>query len=500
MQIDNNNYNEILSDEILDKSFLNSIEDALAIGSWELNLKTNILKWSSVTKKIHDVSINYTPNVDTAINFYKEGSNRIRILKLFNNALNNGENFDDEFIIVTSKGEEKWVRSIGHPKLENGKCVALRGVFQDITQKTVQTKKIAIKEKEFRSLFDNSLTGMAKVSLTGGWLNVNNSICRILGYSKEELLLLNFKDITHPKDLSIGRKELELVLSGKSDNFEIEKRYIHKNGKVVHCILSSTIVRDNNGHPQHFIANINDITEIKRSKNKISELLSISSKQNDRLLNFARIVSHNLRSHGGNLEMLLSLKKEDYPENTNDEYFPLMEEAIGNLNETIENLNEVALYNSLEAEELEELNLLQFTNNAISNIAAYTISHNVDIQILIKDDLNVKGLPAYLDSILINFLTNSIKYKRPDVDPVIKLNANQTSEYTTLTISDNGQGIDLEKHKDKLFGMYNVFHKHEDSRGLGLFIVKNQIDAIGGKIEVESTVGKGTTFTIYFKN
>ncbi|PIB32634.1 hypothetical protein BFP78_11475 [Gaetbulibacter sp. 5U11] len=357
-----------------------------------------------------------------------------------------------------------------------------------------------MREKEFKSLFDYSLTGMAKVSLTGEWLKVNNSICRMLGYTKADLLKLSFRDITHPKDLNIGNKELALILSGRMDNFKVNKRYIHKNGKVIYCIVSATIVRDSNGHPQHFIANINDISEIEINKNKISDLLAISSKQNDRLLNFARIVSHNLRSHGGNLEMLLNLKKEDYPENTNDEYFPLMEEAIGNLNETIDNLNEVALYNSLEAEDLEELNLLQFTNNAISNIAAYTISHNVDIQILIKDDINVKGFPAYLDSILINFLTNSIKYKRPDVDPVIKLNANQTSEHTTLTISDNGQGINLEKHKDKLFGMYNVFHKHEDSRGLGLFIVKNQIDALGGKIEVESSVGKGTTFTIYFKN
>tara|TARA_R110000751_G_scaffold7805_3_gene31732 strand:+ start:279342 stop:279773 length:432 start_codon:yes stop_codon:yes gene_type:complete len=143
MQTDNN---EILSDEILDKGFLNTIEDALAIGSWELNMLSNTLKWSSVTKKIHDVVANYVPNVDTAINFYKKGQHREKILDLFQKALQKGENFDDEFIIITSKGEEKWVRSIGHPKFKNGVCVALRGVFQDITQKTLQSKKTLIKE------------------------------------------------------------------------------------------------------------------------------------------------------------------------------------------------------------------------------------------------------------------------------------------------------------------------------------------------------------------
>ncbi|MEQ3665186.1 MULTISPECIES: sensor histidine kinase [unclassified Olleya] len=497
MQTDNN---EILSDEILDKGFLNTIEDALAIGSWELNMLSNTLKWSSVTKKIHDVVANYVPNVDTAINFYKKGQHREKILDLFQKALQKGENFDDEFIIITSKGEEKWVRSIGHPKFKNGVCVALRGVFQDITQKTLQSKKTLIKEKEFRSLFDYSLTGMAKVSLTGGWLKVNNSICRILGYTESELLKLSFKDITYKEDLTIGNKELTLLLSGKSDNFTVNKRYLHKNGKVLYCNLSATIVRDDHGHPQHFIANINDISEIELSKNKISDLLSISSKQNDRLLNFARIVSHNLSSHGGNLEMLLTLKKEDYPENTKDEYFPLMQEAIGNLNETIENLNEVALYSALDKEALVPLNLLKYSNNAMSNITAATISNNVDVKILIDNNITVNAIPAYLDSILINFLTNAIKYRRQNVNPEITLKAYKTEVYTILKISDNGQGIDLDKHKDKLFGMYNVFHKHKDSRGLGLFIVKNQIDAIGGKIEVESIVDQGTTFTLYFKN
>lgn len=497
MRIDNN---EILSDEILDKDFLNTIEDALAIGSWELNLLSNTLKWSSVTKKIHDVDANFVPNVDTAINFYKKGEHREKILALFHKALNHGENYDDEFIIITSKGEEKWVRAIGHPKFKNGVCVAIRGIFQDITRKTLESKKALIREKEFKSLFDYSLTGMAKVSLTGEWLKVNNSICRMLGYTKADLLKLSFRDITHPKDLNIGNKELALILSGRMDNFKVNKRYIHKNGKVIYCNVSATIVRDSNGHPQHFIANINDISEIEINKNKISDLLAISSKQNDRLLNFARIVSHNLRSHGGNLEMLLNLKKEDYPENTNDEYFPLMEEAIGNLNETIENLNEVALYKDLDKKSSVPVSLLKYSKNAISNITATTISNNVDIKILIDNNITVYTIPAYLDSILINLLTNAIKYKRQNVTPEITLEAYQTEVYTILKICDNGLGIDLEKHKDKLFGMYNVFHKHEDSRGLGLFIVKNQIDAMGGKIEVESTVGKGTTFTIYFKN
>lgn len=488
----------ILSNEIHDTNFLNTIENSLAIGSWELNVKSNVLKWSSVTKKIHEVEDNYVPDVNTGINFYKAGANRDLITKHFTECLTNGKKFDEELIIVTAKGNEKWVRAIGLPKLENGICVAIGGVFQDITEKTVVAKKIALKEKEFRSLFENSLIGMSIVSLDGKWLNVNESTCCILGYSKDEFLKLGYQDFTHPKDTNVGKKEIKLMLSGRIDNFCGEKRYIHKNGTIIYCILSLTIVRDSNGLPQHFIANISNVSEIKIAKNEITDLLTISSKQNDRLLHFAHIVSHNLRSHGSNLEMLLKLKKEESPEVINDEYFPLYEKAVDNLNETIHNLNEVSIHNSLDEKELESLNLFQFTKNAINNISALTLSNAADIDIKIDKKITIKGVPAYIDSIILNFLTNAIKYKRLDINPKIILEAKQTNDSVILAIKDNGQGIDLEKHREKLFGMYNVFHKHKDSRGLGLFIVKNQIEAIGGKIEVESTVGKGTNFKIYF--
>ena len=494
----NSTSNNILSNEIHDKDFLNVIENSLAIGSWELDIKSNILKWSSVTRKIHEVEDSYVPDVTTGLNFYKAGANRELISKHFTECLTNGKSFDDELLLITAKGNEKWVRTIGHSKLEDGVCIAVRGVFQDITKKTVEAKKTAIKEKEFRSMFENSLTGMAIVSLTGKWLNVNNSTCNILGYTKEDFLDLGYEDFTHPEDKNIAKKEVKLMLSGKIDHFRTEKRYIHKNGTIIYSILSVTIVRDTNGLPQHFISNIIDVSDIKTAKNDITELLTISSKQNDRLLNFAHIVSHNLRSHGSNLDMLLQLKKDDSPEVMNDEYFPLYEKAVDNLNETINNLNEVAIHNSLSNDDLQSLNLLQFTNNAISNINALILSNEADINVIIDEKITVKGIPAYIDSIIINFLTNAIKYKRLDINPKITLEAKQNDDAIILSITDNGQGINLEKHGDRLFGMYNVFHKHKDSRGLGLFIVKNQIEAIGGKVEVDSTVGKGTNFKIHF--
>jgi signal transduction histidine kinase len=116
----------------------------------------------------------------------------------------------------------------------------------------------------------------------------------------------------------------------------------------------------------------------------------------------------------------------------------------------------------------------------------------------VSDKLNIEAIPAYLDSILLNLITNAIKYRSPNRAPTIDISSKNQGDYLVLSVKDNGLGLDLNKYKDKLFGMYKTFHNNPNSRGIGLFITKNQIEAMNGKIEVESKVDEGTTFKIYF--
>lgn len=106
--------------------------------------------------------------------------------------------------------------------------------------------------------------------------------------------------------------------------------------------------------------------------------------------------------------------------------------------------------------------------------------------------------PSYLESVLLNFISNAIKHSHLRRLPMVVLDCIIENKQTVLRISDNGVGIDLEKNGDKLFGMYKTFSDHPDSRGIGLFITKNQIEAMGGAVKVESVFGEGTTFKIYF--
>lgn len=246
------------------------------------------------------------------------------------------------------------------------------------------------------------------------------------------------------------------------------------------------------------IIHTSDITKIKREE-ELKSLLAVAEDQNKRLRNFAHIVSHNLKSHSGNFEMLLDLLIQENPDMGDHEIIKLFKTASEHLTETISHLNEVVLMNTSVDENLIGLNLCEAANKTIESVSAIATETEVTVNNYIPVDIEVQGIQAYLDSILLNLITNGIKYSSKNRESYVSLNAHIEGIFIVLTVSDNGLGIDLKKHRAKLFGMYKTFHHNKDARGIGLFITKNQIEAIGGKIEVESKVDEGTTFKIYLK-
>lgn len=122
-----------------------------------------------------------------------------------------------------------------------------------------------LSEFDMNQLFERSFIGMSVVSLDGKWLKVNPHLCNMFGYSKEEMLQKRFNDITHPEDQDIGTLQAKLLISGKIEHFEIEKRYIHKNGNIIYTLLNSALIKDEKGTPKFFISQTKDISELKRS-------------------------------------------------------------------------------------------------------------------------------------------------------------------------------------------------------------------------------------------
>jgi len=244
-----------------------------------------------------------------------------------------------------------------------------------------------------------------------------------------------------------------------------------------------------------------DITERKKATQEQARLLKLGDNQNNRLQNFAHIVSHNLRSHSSNISGLINILLEDYPDFVHDNiYFQYLQKASDNLMESIKHLSDVAQLHTNEQTQLTAIKLNEIVEKAISNVVALAKNANVEIINDLRGHEMVLGEVTYLDSIVLNVLTNAIKYRSKDRNSYVKISSSIKDHYLILSIEDNGLGIDLVHNKDKLFGMFKTFHNHPDARGVGLFITKNQIEALGGTIELESEENKGSTFKIYFQN
>lgn len=170
------------------------------------------------------------------------------------------------------------------------------------------------------------------------------------------------------------------------------------------------------------------------------------------------------------------------------------------LNETINDLVKVIIIKDNPSMQKEKVSLKEVFENIFNQLTFQIESHKPIIKLKFDKVPLLNINKAYIESILLNLLTNSIKYKSENRKLKISITTDQVDNNTILTFKDNGIGIDLERNRDKIFGLYQRFHNYPDSKGLGLYLVKSQVEAMGGTISIDSEVNKGTTFTITFKN
>ena len=263
-------------------------------------------------------------------------------------------------------------------------------------------------------------------------------------------------------------------------------------------------VYDNDQNPIAVFGTVQDVTQSKHMELELNQSYKVATEQNKRLLNFSHIVSHNLRMHAVNIDSLLNLIDETDNSEEIEDYYKMLKTASGMLNETMHHLNDVVAMQSAAEVETKPLLLNDHINNALAVLGTKITEKDAIIENLVSDDIVIHFNPAYLDSIILNFISNGIKYSHPDRQPhvvvsCVPIGNPRGAERWMLTIKDNGIGIDLAKHGSKLFGMYKTFHGNRDAKGIGLFLTKYQIESMGGTVEVESTVGEGTTFRIFIR-
>lgn len=607
------------------------LEETLA-GYWDCYLQEDKVIYSSAFKNIFGYRDDELPNTtETWANLIvPEDRPRMDECLKQHYESHGKKPFNIDVRYTHKNGSIVWINTTGRViEWDNNVPVRMVGCHIDISDKKLTEQTLEISEETFRNAFEYSPIGMVLVSVGGRFLKVNKSVCDMLGYTADELITKNFQEITHAEDLEADLTLLQKTLDKEVSGYQMEKRYLKKDGGVIWVLLNVGIVRDKAEEPLYFVSQIKDITERreaetilkesermwifasegsgggiwdldlvnntvfhskqclsmigleehefsnmpgqwtsrvhpedrdkyvsdvkayingesdfysnqhrvlckdgtykwvldrgkviefdennkaariigthiditeqKQQEEQLRETLEIISGQNNRLLNFAYIVSHNLRTHASNFKMLMDVLTDPVTnESEKQELSNHLAKVSEQLNETIANLNEVVSIQTNLNIQTARVNLLNYFNRAIALLANDIKAWDVDIENLISADIFLTHSPAYLESIIFNLISNAIKYRPATARPKITLSYfKDTNGREGITVADNGIGIDLQKHGSDLFGMYKTFNGNRDAKGMGLFITKNQIEALGGKIEVESQLGKGTTFTVY---
>ena len=332
-----------------------------------------------------------------------------------------------------------------------------------------------------------------------------NLVCRFanaayhewFGKTREEMVnKMTMQQLQGPELFEQNLPFITGALAGKPQTFE---RTLNIPSGETRYSLANYFPNIIHGEVVGFFAHVADITPIKLLEQELQQSNETIKQQNKRLLNFANIVTHNLRSYAGNLSMILELFVAAKSDVEKDEMLSYIKDISAGFTNTIIHLSEIVEVQNTDHIKLRKINLNDYINRSIRALGFELISHKAVIHNNVSTDIFITANAPYMDSVLLNLLTNALKYRHPARDPIITLDATVNGNEVIFSIKDNGLGINLQKYKDDLFGMYKTFHGNPDAKGVGLYLVRSQIEAMGGSIDVESEVGTGTTFIMRLK-
>lgn len=236
---------------------------------WYFSVKKQKLGFNKEIQKIINLPEEITINKLFCLVHQEDLTQLIKVIKLSKKQL---QNIDVTFRILNRNKQYIWLNAkTTSIKLFNDQPQIVRGIIEDISEIKYVNDVLKRNEQYIKASIDNALIGSALVSLSGEWYRVNKALCKLLGYSEAELLKLTFQDITHPDDLAASYELRSKLLKNEIKSYLIEKRYLHKNGNIIHALLHVSTYRDENNKPLYFISYIQDISNIIEDKKKIAK-------------------------------------------------------------------------------------------------------------------------------------------------------------------------------------------------------------------------------------
>jgi PAS domain S-box-containing protein len=376
-----------------------------------------------------------------------------------------------------------------------------QGIFitsSDITERRLA--EIALKENEekFKTIIEYSFDAVVIIDEHANIIYASPSITNLLGYDPDELIGRNGFDFVYQDDAAGVKEKLHSIIEHVGETYA-DYRSTTKSGELKWLEAKGKNMFDNR-HIRGILVSLRDISERKRMLEEQTKLTDELVKYNKDLQQFSFITSHNLRAPVANLISLLALyNNENAADPINMEVMKRLHECTGKLNDTLNDLVNVLVIRSKPNADLEYVKFETVLDHVRNDVHSLLDAAKGNIGFDFSECEGVVYNKVHLESIFLNLISNSIKYAAPERPLDIYIRSAKTTHGVKVEFIDNGIGIDIERYGDRIFGLYQRFNASKEGKGLGLYMINSQITASGGKIEVQSELGNGSTFTVYFR-
>lgn len=411
--------------------------------------------------------------------------------------------------MVHRDGGWLWIEHVLTNMLHDSSINGIVDNFRDITERMQSEQVMQESEEKYRSFYENSMDGILLTVTDGAILAANPAACAIFRMTEKEICLQGRMGLVDKEDARVAIAIKERQLTGRASS---QLTFIRKDGSKFPGELTSAVFMDSAGNKRTAVI-IRDIStrikaeaEVLRASEEVIELnkdLHNYTKElvisNTELEQFSYIISHNLRAPVANIMGLASeMKDESHAPDTKRMLNDALMVSVNLLNNVIVDLNTILKVKKEISENKELVNFTSLVEDIKLSIKNVIATEQVEVKTNFIHANELLTLKSYIHSIFFNLISNSIKYRRAEQTPVIEISSFKKDGNLIITFKDNGIGIDMSKRKDQVFGLYKRFHQHVEGKGMGLFMVKTQVETMKGKISVESVVNKETVFTISF--
>ncbi len=477
------------------------------IGSWEIIVKDNpdhnILTWTDETYRIFGYSPGEVAPDNRLLFSILHPDDRKMLEKTIDATTPDNSEFSIELRVLLRNGTTRIVRELGEVIFDGttGKRIKITGTAQDITERKQAAELLQKSEANLRSIFENTDTIYLLMDMQLCIVSFNTSAAKF----SQKYLGREIQEGAYAVDYFgngnqvLVRKSLIDALHGMNLNYELNYPETDGSNKWYYAHFHPVWSEDR--RMLGVVMSMRDITERKMSELQARKITSDLIRRNKDLEQFAYIISHNLRAPVANIIGVSEALNEG---GLSDEDKLVFSEGLSSsarkLDNVITDLNRILQMKHEVNENKEVVQFSQITEDIKFTLKGIREEHLFQIDTDFSEVNEMVTLKSYLHSIFYNLISNSLKYRRPDIVPVVNIKSRLLENRIELTFTDNGMGIDLERNGEQLFGLYKRFHhKAAEGKGMGLFMVKTQVETLDGKISVKSKVNEGTQFIIEFE-